>query len=105
MVSPGALQMLEIALERQIAAIANALPEPIATLDDSIDLTMRDTVIAQMDSLLRDDNPKAEQLLQEHKALFGAVLPRHFRQLSAAIEQYDFEKALLVLTEATNAAT
>lgn len=94
------LQALEIFLTQQIAAITGALPELVVSLDDQIDLTLRDRTIAELDALLRDDNPKAEQLLYERRALLAAILPLHFNRLSEAIEKYDFETALLVLTEA-----
>ena len=102
--SPETLQALQTLLEAQIAAIANALPEPVAELGKPVDLTMRDAVLAQLEALLRDDDPKAEQLLQEHKVLLATVLPRHFARLNGAVEQYDLEKALLVLIEATSAS-
>jgi len=98
------LQSLQGLLERQITSIARALPEPVATVCGPVDLSLGDTVIAQLDALLRDDNPKAEQLLQEHKALLATVFPEHFRELNHAIEQYDFENALLVLAQATTGA-
>jgi signal transduction histidine kinase len=101
--SSDTLEQLQIILAQQLASIAHALPEPPAAMTGPIDLSLRDTVTAQLQALLRDDNARAEQLLQEHRALLAHVFPDHFQPLSQAIEHYDFEKALGVLIEATAA--
>ncbi|MCX7179032.1 MAG: hypothetical protein NTX56_09750, partial [Proteobacteria bacterium] len=65
------------------------------------DPAMRDGVLAQLDKLLRNDDPKAEKLLVDNSALLAAVLPGHFRQLEQAIREFEFEAALSILNEAT----
>ena len=52
-ISPDLLETLQSALEAQITAIARALPEPVATADAVVDLTLRASVIAQLEVLLR----------------------------------------------------
>ena len=97
----AALGTVQSALDQQVAAISAALPAQDQALSVALDPGLRDSVLAQLATLLGGDDPKAEKLLNEHAALLSAALPEHFRQLSELIRQYDFEEALVLLTKAT----
>ncbi len=99
--SMTALDTLASALDEQLAAIILALPTPVELPPADFDPAMRDSVLAQLDKLLRNDDPKAEKLLVDNSALLAAVLPGHFRQLEQAIREFEFEAALGILNEAT----
>jgi hypothetical protein len=89
---------LELELERQVGAITAALPEEVALqAAASVDPQQRDTVLAELRSLLAGDDARAEKLLAEHAALLAAALPRQFRPLQEAIQRFDYETALDVL--------
>ncbi|MCX7172354.1 MAG: response regulator [Proteobacteria bacterium] len=99
--STEALDTLQTALDEQVAAIVAALPATTEAKTAQFDPALRDSMLAQLDKLLRNDDPKAEKLLVEHTDLLSAALPEHFRRLNEAIRQFDFETALAVLNEAT----
>ena len=99
--SMDALEALRTALDEQVAAIIAALPAAAEAAAMDIDPAVRDSLLAQLAKLLGNDDPKAEKLLVENTPLLSAALPGHFRQLSEAIRQFDFEAALAVLSEAT----
>jgi len=96
-----ALEALQAALDQQLTAITAALPAQADAAPVAVDPALRDSVLAQLDTFLRDDDPKAEKLLIEHAALLSTAMPQHFRRLNEAVRQFDFEQALAVLTEAT----
>ena len=99
--SLAALDALHTALEQQLAAIIAALPAPAEAPPVQFDPALRDSVLAQLEKLLRRDDPKAERLLVDNRAMLAAGLPEHFRRLNEAIGQFDFETALAVLSEAS----
>ncbi|MDP1527195.1 MAG: response regulator [Rhodocyclaceae bacterium] len=90
-------------LDRQVAAIAAALPEEAVLAQGDIDTQLLGQVCAQLESLLAEDG-NAERLLGEHEALLNAAFPKHFRPLKAAVAQFDSEAGLRVLQEAMTQA-
>ena len=96
------LPELDRELARQVAAISAALPpEPGLVPAADIDPQQRDAVLRELRALLADDDARAERLLQEHAALLAGALPRQFRAIQAALNQFDFERALVLLDESS----
>jgi two-component system sensor histidine kinase/response regulator len=88
------------ALEQLLQAIAGGVPAPALQAVADIDPVLRDAVLNELNSLLMEDDARADSLLREHEALLAAALPGHFRALQLAIEQFEFEAALALLATA-----
>ena len=59
----------------------------------------RDKVLEQLGELLRNDDAQAQRILNENAALLMAVLPENFRQFEHAIQNFEFEEALELLSQ------
>ncbi|MFT3850543.1 MAG: response regulator [Propionivibrio sp.] len=51
-------------------------------------------------TLLADDDAAAGEVLDEHAEAFRVAFPAHYRKLTEAVEAFDYEKALILLTDA-----
>ncbi len=90
-------------LERQIAAITEALPAiPDQSAGKVIDIQQKDKVIKTLLTLLANDDPHARQLFTESSILFRTVFPEQFIRIESAIQNFDFELAQNLLSEAKN---
>jgi CheY-like chemotaxis protein len=98
------LHVVEMALRRQVAAIAAALPAEIEAQTVAavpVDRVQLELICRQLGALLAGYEGEARKLLAQHAGLLAAAFPRHFRQLADAVQRFDYDKALEILTEAT----
>jgi CheY-like chemotaxis protein len=88
-----------LTLERQMAAIATALPvTPASAAAVSTSPAQRAALLAEMREMLANDDAKAERLINENMAHFASIFsPDAFHSLRAAIREFDFERAIAVL--------
>ena len=94
------LDEVEARLTTQISAIEAGYPaqnEVVATAE--VDSAQRDQVLEQLGALLRNDDAQAQRFLNENAALLMAVLPENFRQFEHAIQNFEFEEALELLSQ------
>ena len=97
------LATLEHTLSAQVKAIAAALPQPASLVPQAasaVDLALRDAVLRQLTDLLQGSDAKAGGVLTEHAVLLAHALPGHVQQLQEAVDQYDFDQALAILSDA-----
>ena len=92
---------VEALLDTQISAIEAGYPAPIELVAPvAIDPAQRDKVLEQVGELLRNDDAQAQRILNENAALLLAVLRDNFRHFEQAIQNFEFEEALEVLSQA-----
>ena len=56
-------------------------------------------MLEQLGALLRNDDAQAQRFVNENAALLVAVLPENFRQFEYAIQNFEFEEALELLSQ------
>ncbi len=94
-----ALNETEQCLTQLINALQPCLNQNNSTTETVlIDQQQVKSVIEQMNPLLADDDARAIHYFSEHKAMFQSVYPDQFKALEKAIEDYDFEVALNLLS-------
>ncbi len=91
-------------LTELLSQIHAHLPEP-AALPASIvvDPAQGQVICQQLQALLAYDDPQAMELLRDHAPLLQATLGASYHTIRTAVEDFDFEEALRVLTSATQA--
>jgi two-component system sensor histidine kinase/response regulator len=94
----NALAAVTRSLSHQLAAINAAVPPEAPPEATEADKERADAVIQELARLLADDDARAEKLLNENSGLLTASLPEHFKQLADAVRQFDYERALVILT-------
>ncbi|MGV2293382.1 response regulator [Trinickia sp. YCB016] len=94
------LEAVRLGLARQIASIEAALPVEVQEVASVVDEAQVHAICRELADLLADDNAKAERVLNENSPLLAAALSEKFRPLAEAVRQFEFETALMVLTDA-----
>ena len=95
------LDTLEACLARQVAAIHAALPAPAPLASGAaFDVQQLETVCQQLHTLLAADDGNAERVLNQHAVLLAAAFGQQFTELQAAINQFDAQRGLTLLTAA-----
>jgi two-component system sensor histidine kinase/response regulator len=85
-------------LTELIAALHRALPAPTALAE--ADLAQLNPVLAQLRSLLAEDDSDAAELFQQHSALLQSALGPAHASIASAMAEYNFEAALQALNAA-----
>ncbi len=85
-------------LDALVSALGTALPAPAALAE--ADLAPLAPVLAQLRSLLAEDDSDAAELFQQHRTLLQAALGPAHTAMASAIAGFDFEAALLALDAA-----
>jgi hypothetical protein len=62
----------------------------------------RDAVMNQLVVMLRNDDAKADRLLNENAVMLMGIWPEQIRALRQAVREYDFELALQLLPPGYN---
>jgi two-component system sensor histidine kinase/response regulator len=96
--SESALITVTHSLARQVAAINAALPEEVLPQVTAVDKERADAICRELAQLLADDDARAEKLLNESSGLLAVTLGEHFKPLADAVRQFDYERALAILT-------
>ena len=97
----GLLDKLEATLAQQIAAINAALPAVVALgVGAAVDLQRLETVFQQLRVLLAADDGDAERVLSQNAVLLAAAFPQNFAELQEAVNQFDAQRGLAILTAA-----
>jgi two-component system sensor histidine kinase/response regulator len=96
--SENALRTVAQSLAWQVAAINAAVPPEAQAEATVADKERADAVCQELAQLLADDDAKAEKLLNENSGLLAATLGEHFKPLADAVRQFDYERALAILT-------
>jgi len=96
---PQLAQLAQV-LAGQIRAIEAALPDVAAAPAVQYTPARRKQLVAELKTLLADDDARSAHLLDEHKALFAAEFPQQFAALEQAIREFDMERALELLNSA-----
>ncbi len=81
-----------------VAALHNALPAPAALAE--ADLAQLIPVLAQLRSLLAEDDSDAAELFQQHSGLLQSALGSTHAAVASAMADYNFEAALQALNTA-----
>jgi signal transduction histidine kinase/CheY-like chemotaxis protein len=85
---------LSAELDRVLAAIRSALPEPqAAQAPVTIDEEKLAGICQRLLALMAGNDSQAEGLLQEHDALLRAAIGAPVAEIRAALDQFDFEVA------------
>ena len=102
--APGAsldriLAEFTVTMERQMTAIATALPvTPATNAIVNTSPAQRAALLAELREMLANDDAKSERLINENMAHFASIFsPDAFHSLRAAIREFDFERATAVL--------
>nr|WP_315183683.1 response regulator [uncultured Albidiferax sp.] len=95
------LEPVHSQLAALVAALQAALPAPAALTD--MDQAQLAPVLAQLRSLLAEDDSDASELFQQHSSLLQAALGRAHATVASAMAEYDFEAALQALNAAVPA--
>ncbi|MBA5604271.1 response regulator [Duganella sp. FT3S] len=99
---------LVLELERVLTAIVAAFPERAETAQPALmsaeDRQLLASVCPRLLLLLADNDSQAERLLQEHTGLLAGAFGDSAAAVAAALEQFDFEQAHGLLSEAWRAS-
>jgi two-component system sensor histidine kinase/response regulator len=97
------LRELETPLAYFIGELEEKLPpEPVST-PVTVDIQLLKPLCANLVNLLADDDAQAADIIESNAALLKAAFPAHFIDIEAAIQAFDFSKALTVLNIAVDA--
>jgi len=96
---------LQATLRSQIEAIRAGLPAQVRYVRQkqslqAVDTGLRDKVLVALAELLRNDDPNAQRLLDEHLELLEAAVPKHFRSLQDAVAAFALDDAYRVVQDA-----
>jgi len=84
-----------------LAELQAQLPEQAVKPDSSVvDPAQLQQVCHQLQALLAYDDPQAAEVLQTHAAMLETALGTSYRTLRTAVEDFDFEDALRIMTSA-----
>nr|WP_315240300.1 response regulator [uncultured Albidiferax sp.] len=100
--SDALLEPVHSQLAALVAALQAALPAPAALTE--MDQAQLAPVLAQLRSLLAEDDSDASELFQQHSGLLQAALGSAHATVASAMAEYDFEAALKALNAAMPAA-
>jgi two-component system, sensor histidine kinase and response regulator len=81
-----------------LRAADGASMEPVAT--DVADPGAAKAVLDRLETLLAEDDTRAEGILREEQALIESTLGPHYPALARALARFDFENALIILRAA-----
>ncbi|HEY6528804.1 MAG TPA: response regulator [Cellvibrionaceae bacterium] len=94
------LDAFEAALNRLINILKTVLPGKTATKYTPCDMNLAKPVLQKLAALLAADDSEACDLFDENAAVIRSVLDASiFTQIEHAIENFDFEKALMIIKE------
>jgi HPt (histidine-containing phosphotransfer) domain-containing protein len=99
-------EAVTVELERLLAAIQAALPTAAEAqpLDEQpLDEQQLDAICRRLLTLLADNDSQAENLMQGHGVLLRAAFGERYAGIEAALDQFDFEQAYALLSEALQA--
>jgi len=92
-------------LTELLAQLQAQLPEQAANPDNgAVDLEQLQLVCHKLQALLAYDDPEAIELLRDHAPLLEAALGASYRTIKTAVDDFDFEEALRVMTSAATQA-
>lgn len=94
-------------LEPLVDSIANWLPaqRPAQTGTFTVDEVALGKVLTRLRQLCLDMDAEAEELLNDESAILCNAYPDHFNDISKAIQEFDFERALAEIDAAQDART
>ncbi|NVZ09586.1 PAS domain S-box protein [Allochromatium humboldtianum] len=95
-----AIRRLESELDALVADIGRALPAPVVPEAVAFDPEQSAAVLAELATLLAEDNVRAAQVMRDHSGLLRAALGEAAVELERRIESFDYEAALRTLTRA-----
>jgi PAS domain S-box-containing protein len=95
-----AIRGLESELGALVVGIGRALPSPSVSEAVAFDPEQSATVLAELATLLAEDNVHAAQVMRDHSGLLRAALGEEAVELERRIESFDYEAALQTLTKA-----
>jgi PAS domain S-box-containing protein len=95
-----AIRGLESELGALVVGIGCALPSPSVSETVAFDPEQSATVLAELATLLAEDNVHAAQVMRDHSGLLRAALGEEAVELERRIESFDYEAALQTLTKA-----
>ena len=90
------LERLAHSLTEMVTRLKRALPAPVR--HEVVDSRDADAVVERLRRLLSDNDPEAEELMEEHLALLDQLLPGQGDAFARAVRAFDFDKALALLT-------
>ena len=96
---------LQATLRTQIEAIRAGLPAQVRYFRQkqglqALDTVLRDKVLVALAELLRNDDPRAQRLLDEHLELLEAAVPKHFCSLQDAVASFALDDAYRIVQDA-----
>ncbi|MBF0294242.1 MAG: response regulator [Magnetococcales bacterium] len=94
----GTVADLIARLEARLAAVAEVKPRP------AVDVERLRGVCLRLRELLGEDDPEAVEVLDEHMELLQSGFGQQYHPLAGAIRQFEYETALRLLAEATEAS-
>jgi CheY-like chemotaxis protein/HPt (histidine-containing phosphotransfer) domain-containing protein len=95
-----AIRGLESELGALVVGIGRALPSPSVSETVAFDPEQSAAVLAELATLLAEDNVRAAQVMRDHSGLLRAALGEEAVELERRIESFDYEAALQTLTKA-----
>ena len=91
-------------LTELLTQLQTHLPEPaVQPVRSAVDPAQGQVICQQLQALLAYDDPQAIELLRDHAPLLQVALGASYHTIRTAVEDFDFEEALRVLTSATQA--
>ena len=88
-------------LEHIIAELEQQLTHTLQTATIKIHQETLQTVYAQLEKLLADDDSEAADVWEENATLFSAAFPNQYHKIDESIRSFNFETALLALRVAS----
>ncbi|WP_005034499.1 response regulator [Holophaga foetida] len=91
----GELDRLGQSLAEMVTRLELALPAPVH--HEVVDAGQADAIVERLRRLLGDNDPEAEELMEEHLELLHRILPGQGDTFARAVRAFDFDKALALL--------
>ena len=82
-------------LAEMVTRLELALPAPVH--HEVVDAGQADAIVERLRRLLGDNDPEAEELMEEHLELLHRILPGQGDTFARAVRAFDFDKALALL--------